>query len=96
MGGSRVLLHSRSELALDAPAGSPDHWASGALLLRSVRALLKAFARGYSQEAATRPAVPTLIDAAPRPLAARPKPSVTAGDRATKEHRTMCLIRFPI
>jgi len=38
-------LHSRSELALDAPAGSPDHWASGAVLQRSVRALLQKIAR---------------------------------------------------
>ena len=48
VGGSRVPLHSRSELALDAPAGSPDHWASGAVLQRSVRALLKEIARADS------------------------------------------------
>lgn len=40
-GGSRVPLHSRNELALDAPVGGPDHWASGA----SMPAPLKDFAR---------------------------------------------------
>lgn len=36
--------HSRSEPAIDAPAGSPYHWASGAVLHRNMRAPLKEFA----------------------------------------------------